>query len=358
MSTHFPESPEIAMYIAALDRQLEPLPPEERADIVKEISSHLADGLVAGDSPTTVLARMGPVTSVARSLLAERLVTVDRQRSIGDHLLIVAWATLKPFALTFLIVFGVMSINTYSLYAVHLAPRTLDGQAIFKLLVLNTPATMMCVLPVAMLFLGLVGIPTLAQRLSLPTFRRMFPALFAGSALIGLVASGLGFWFNDTIVISANQAAVNFVKVDLYGESPRQADDRSPQELSYATLAARISRRGPAQALSKEVADTQSTEERVLHERVSIPFMCFGCALLGAALGFLAARLKVWVLVQTGVGLAITALIAGLVGLSPSLVTTLGERLAAWSPSLLLVGLASCMWIVARLSWRPEATDV
>ena len=94
-----------------LDRiaRLQRLPAAERADVLRELSSHLEDGLASGESPATLMERMGTPESVAEALLSERLVSVERQGSPLRLVGIVVQATALPLVML-LIIFAVLNL--------------------------------------------------------------------------------------------------------------------------------------------------------------------------------------------------------------------------------------------------------
>lgn len=58
-------------YLEELTKQLRPVPEAERQDAVREIESHIADALGAGQPTVTVLARLGEPNVLAKAYLAD-----------------------------------------------------------------------------------------------------------------------------------------------------------------------------------------------------------------------------------------------------------------------------------------------
>ncbi len=61
---------EVARYLQAFGRGLRRLPEQERQDAIREIESHVEDGLAAGASADEVLRRLGHPQMLARAYLA------------------------------------------------------------------------------------------------------------------------------------------------------------------------------------------------------------------------------------------------------------------------------------------------
>ena len=65
--------PEFNSYLAELEHAMSGLPPAERADAIREISSHLSDAAESGAAPQVLLDRLGSPKTLAAAMVADRL---------------------------------------------------------------------------------------------------------------------------------------------------------------------------------------------------------------------------------------------------------------------------------------------
>lgn len=356
-------SPAIVAYLAALSRHLGPLPADDRDDVVREIAAHLADGVAGGADPEAVINRLGPAAEVADRLRAERLVGVDRQRSAAELMWLAVGAAMRPFLIGLLGVLALMLTNSLYLYAELLMHGEAEAATVAALLAYNVPAILQVSLPMAMLCLGLVGVPAIARAVSAATFKRLRWPIGAAIGAVGLVTSLGSVAFGDLAVVPANRANVDMVK-DFLLHQPRSIgdypDERSPQELTRAALAARIARRQQEIHDGPVVPDpTLATELRNLEVdqayKVSIPFMNAAMALLGLALGLAWGARR-----QTLLG--ILAVFVPLVCLDYALLSAtrhsdLPAETAAWAPTMFMALQALAVFALAGLV-RREAPHV
>lgn len=97
------ESP-IDAFLARVDKGLDRLSPRVRGELLRDLQTHFADGLAAGEPAEGLVARMGDPLEVAAGLEAEHLALLDRGRGSRDYWRLALAATLGPglagFALT------------------------------------------------------------------------------------------------------------------------------------------------------------------------------------------------------------------------------------------------------------------
>lgn len=278
---------ELDAYLARMARELKRLPAAEREDLLREIAGNLQDSLANSTNTTDALARFGPAEQFAAALLSERQIAVDRRRTSGEVVRIIARAALIPFVWSIVVFSVVMMFNTWYLYA-ELASHWSFG-VVARLLVLNLPAVLELALGVAAVFAGLTGLPRLARELSQPLFRAVLPLAIGGILAGGAVVAGANFYFANHVVPSANRAVVDLVRAQLHlpAETPAQ---RSPQEQSLAEIGRHIAvlqaKPGTRPDQAKELRQWQLS----YHYRFAFSALPFVLAALGTTLGALFAR--------------------------------------------------------------------
>ncbi|UVI27913.1 DUF1700 domain-containing protein [Paenibacillus spongiae] len=82
-------SPNGRAYLTKLYELLHKTPEEERLDAVREIESHIRDGIAGGQPEEVILARLGDPRKLARAYRSEYLVERRSSRSIKDVLAII-----------------------------------------------------------------------------------------------------------------------------------------------------------------------------------------------------------------------------------------------------------------------------
>lgn len=88
-------SPNGKAYLEKLYQHLNKMPEEERVDAVREIESHIEDGLANGQLEKVILARLGDPRKLAKAYRSEYIMEqTGVKRSIGD------WFTLIGFYCT------------------------------------------------------------------------------------------------------------------------------------------------------------------------------------------------------------------------------------------------------------------
>jgi uncharacterized membrane protein len=71
-------------YLQELRRNLKPLPEDERAEAVREIESHIAEGQADGRPTAAVLAGLGDAKTLARAYVADYHLQVPREGPLGS----------------------------------------------------------------------------------------------------------------------------------------------------------------------------------------------------------------------------------------------------------------------------------
>lgn len=354
------ESPVIARYLAQLAQVLDPLPQAEKADLLRELSSHFTDALAAGQAPEALVARMGSPEEVGHALLVERMAVIDRGRSARDLRAIVLRAPLRPFMLTGAAFLAISLANLLYLYGGILIREGLTLDVLLKLLAWNAPAVMVITLPVATFFAGLNGSRRVAEALSRPYFARLWPRFCGFTLAMGVLVSLAGAGLNDSLVVAANRKVGDWIRVDLQGQSHATPEARSPQELTRAELSQRIARQRAA--LREESATTREAliaQETQYHLKLALPFASLAMAALGLALGRVGTRRR-WQrlsgLMELGVGGVVVGSSYLMLALGLGAAPLLGPMLGAWLPVLLLGGLAPGVWAIDAMS-HPRAVE-
>jgi len=342
-------------YLAAVRAGLGPLGEGEREDIVRELATHLEEGLRRGEALDAVIARMGEPMVLASAMLQERLVTVERRRSPLEMLRILLAAVSKPFLITMVILVGLSTLNTWYLFTGVM--RATDSW-LLPLALYYLPAILVICLPMATLAVGLFGLPRLSSELSRGMFRSALPGLVAAILLGSLLPAGLGIVLNDTLLPAANRASVDFLREQL--RQPGQdlpQPPRSIQELTRAEVQARLAeetaKRARLLASKANYTDVAQADEALRlitwlgALKVSVPALSFGMGALGLALGLFLTRFRpvrgltvgLWIVTSSGVfALLQWGQVSGLPGV-----------VAAWLPFGCTLVLAVVITLIDRL---------
>ena len=110
----------VESYLREFERRLRPLPASERGDAVREIESHINEGLRSGTSPMVILAALGEPAALARAYLIDHYAATNRVgirelgRTTAVSLAVVGssltGALLVPTLLGMTIVFGLLAL--------------------------------------------------------------------------------------------------------------------------------------------------------------------------------------------------------------------------------------------------------
>jgi lipopolysaccharide export LptBFGC system permease protein LptF len=357
------QRPEVDRYLQQLARGLSPLPAAEREDIVREWSGHIDDLLASGESAETVLTRLGEPAAVAAAMVEERLVTVDQRRSPTEISQIVLRAAVGPFlggALAFL---AIIAANQVVLYARWAQQHQVPVADLAWLGLTLLPANLEIAMPTALLFVGLLGIPSLARTLSAPLFRRLLPQVSKAILAAGLGVSALCFVLQDTIVVAANRETVRLTYQLIAPKTPRP--DLSPQEMSLSQ-ARQTFADWRQQQLTGNVrpnpfgwaAQTKKWRYEIA-VKMALPLMSFAMAALGVAMGFvLAGRKPMGAPFRTGLGVITIfgTYVMLFAGRSLALNSAMHPELAAWLPFIVTLAVSGLIaW--AGLMRRPQGVS-
>ena len=110
--TEFPE--DVDTYLAQLERELGPMPAQERARIVQEISGHLAERAAVGPQMLhATIVQLGTPRALARSFIDDWTLTGALERRAGPPIL---WAILRrAWRSLAAIVIGTVGVLLYAL---------------------------------------------------------------------------------------------------------------------------------------------------------------------------------------------------------------------------------------------------
>lgn len=357
------QRPDVDRYLQELAKGLSPLPPAEREDILREWSGHIEDLVTSGESPETVLARLGKPAEVAAAMVEERLITVDRRRSPREITQIVLRAAVGPFIGGVLGFLALMASNQVFLYAHWVRERHVPPSTLAWLGLTMLPALLEIALPTALLFVGLLGIPSLARTLSVPLFRRLLPPVAKAILAAGLGLSGLCFVFQDHVVAAANRETVRLQSQIL--DPTVERPPFSPQEMSLAEARQAFEdwRQRQLHATDRPNpfgwADHDRTWRYDISLKVALPLMCLALAALGTALGFvLAGRQPMRAPLRTGLGIVATFGTYVTLVLSRTLAINgvMRPELAAWSPVIVLLAVTGLIAGVGLLRQPREGS--
>ncbi|MEC0208304.1 DUF1700 domain-containing protein [Paenibacillus ehimensis] len=77
-------SPKTRAYLEKLYQLLQKMPEDERLDAIREIESHIAEGVANGQSEDAILARLGDPRMLAKAYRSEYMMEKGRGRSFKD----------------------------------------------------------------------------------------------------------------------------------------------------------------------------------------------------------------------------------------------------------------------------------
>lgn len=77
-------SPKGREYLEKLNELLQKMPEEDRLDAVREIESHIAEGIASGESEAVILARLGDPRKLAKAYRSEYFMEQRSNRSLKD----------------------------------------------------------------------------------------------------------------------------------------------------------------------------------------------------------------------------------------------------------------------------------
>ncbi|WP_088830757.1 DUF1700 domain-containing protein [Paenibacillus tyrfis] len=80
-------SPKTRAYLEKLYQLLERMPEDERLDAIREIESHIAEGVAGGQSEDAILARLGDPRVLAKAYRSEYIMEKGSARSFKDVML-------------------------------------------------------------------------------------------------------------------------------------------------------------------------------------------------------------------------------------------------------------------------------
>lgn len=243
-------------YLIRLERNLEAIPRAERQDILREISSHLADGLATGQSAEELVARLGAPEAIAEGLIRGRMVADGRQRTPWELVVITGRAAALPCLFTLLIVLSLTTIATL----VHLDFQQWTFLPAVELTVMAMPAALLATIPSLMLLVGWFGLPALASEASQPQFLRI-RHLVAWSLLGVGVAAAIGtFVIYERVVVPANSSF--FKQMKGFRPGLGLSTSTSSTDGNYG-----LERRSRSQ-LAADIADLHAARKR-LAEKIS-----------------------------------------------------------------------------------------
>ncbi|MBU7314777.1 DUF1700 domain-containing protein [Paenibacillus oleatilyticus] len=84
-------SPKTRAYLEKLYQLLEKMPEDERLDAIREIESHIAEGMAGGQSEDAILARLGDPRVLAKAYRSEYIMEKGPARSFKDVMIMVGF---------------------------------------------------------------------------------------------------------------------------------------------------------------------------------------------------------------------------------------------------------------------------
>ncbi|WP_163857371.1 DUF1700 domain-containing protein [Paenibacillus elgii] len=84
-------SPKTRAYLEKLYQLLEKMPEDERLDAIREIESHIAEGVAGGQSEDAILARLGDPRVLAKAYRSEYIMEKGPARSFKDVMIMVGF---------------------------------------------------------------------------------------------------------------------------------------------------------------------------------------------------------------------------------------------------------------------------
>lgn len=311
---------EFKPYLDRIARGLDRLPAAEREDVLREIRSHLEDGLAAGEPASVLLERMGAPESVAEAMLSERLVAVERRRSPLQLAAIVLQAAAIPLVLV-LVIFGVLEL-IYWKASTNPEPWTADK------MFANWTVLAALMMPWILMVLGTFGLPKLHRELSASLFRRMLPYLTA--VIMGL----------SVLVTAGAYAVADGAFQSGSGKRGELSDLQARREKARERLQAQSPHNYRALDRARETFEDLD-QQYTLYS--SLPLIHLGAAALGLSLGYLLRRRAfLWVCLAAGGG-ALVLTISAMLMFAGSM-TSPFAIMGVW-------GALSFQWLVVVALW-------
>ncbi|WP_010495182.1 DUF1700 domain-containing protein [Paenibacillus elgii] len=84
-------SPKTRAYLEKLYQLLEKMPEDERLDAIREIESHIAEGMAGGQSEEAILTRLGDPRVLAKAYRSEYIMEKGPARSFKDVMIMVGF---------------------------------------------------------------------------------------------------------------------------------------------------------------------------------------------------------------------------------------------------------------------------